>query len=144
MYHLVALFAGEWFKELKKQPLHVVSLIISTAAFGFDVSTPTPSSWFTITTYGFTMIYHMLAVLHNRTHKENESPRRVFIVGVLLIAGCWGGCAAVTATLRERRGGWEGVCHFVVLTLVSVEGGILLAIGFWDSVKRLWPGSGKS
>ncbi|KAJ2914411.1 hypothetical protein MD484_g6002, partial [Candolleomyces efflorescens] len=137
MYHLISLFAEEWFKELKNQPLHVVSLIISTAAFAFDVSTPTPSSWFTITTYGFTMIYHMLAVLHNRSRKTNELPRRVFIVGVILIAGCWGGCAAVTAALRERRGRWEDVCHYVVLVLVSVEGGILLAIGLWDLAKKV-------
>ncbi|KAJ2935015.1 hypothetical protein H1R20_g1988, partial [Candolleomyces eurysporus] len=139
-YHLVALFAEEWFSELTKQPLHVVSLIISTAAFGFDVSTPSPSSWFTITTYGFTMIYHMLAVLHNRTQKEDTSPRRVYIVGVLLIAGCWAGCAAVTATLSEPHGQWENACRYVVLTLASVEGAILLAIGFWDLAKRVESG----
>ncbi|RXW20331.1 hypothetical protein EST38_g5513 [Candolleomyces aberdarensis] len=137
-YHLVvALFGREYFTELRKQPLHVVSLVISTAAFGFDVSTPSPSSWFTITTYGFTIIYHMLAVLHNRTQREDTSPRRVYIVAVLLITGCWAGCAAVTATLREGRGRWENACGYVVLTLASVEAAILLAIGIWDLVERV-------
>ncbi|RXW12316.1 hypothetical protein EST38_g13537 [Candolleomyces aberdarensis] len=136
-YHLVALFAGEYITALKKQPLHVVSLLISTAAFGFDVSTPSPSSWFTITTYGFTMIYHMLAVLHNRTQREDTSPRRVYIVAVLLITGCWAGCVAVTTTLRERHGQWENACRYVVLSLASAETAILLAIGIWDLFKRV-------
>ncbi|RXW20198.1 hypothetical protein EST38_g5658 [Candolleomyces aberdarensis] len=77
-YHLVALFGTKWWDKLKNQPLHSISLVISTCAFAFDVSTPSPSSWFTITTYGFTITYHMLAVLHNKS-SHGERPRRLAI-----------------------------------------------------------------
>ncbi|KAJ2935014.1 hypothetical protein H1R20_g1987, partial [Candolleomyces eurysporus] len=140
-YHLVALFGSQWFTKLRGQPLHSISLVISTCAFGFDVSTPSPSSWFTITTFGFTVTYHMLAVLHNRSSK-GDRPRRLAIFGVALIAGCWVGCAIVTATLghfREAHWHRDRVVMYLVISLASAEAAVLVAIGGFDyRAKASW------
>ncbi|KAJ2921821.1 hypothetical protein H1R20_g15274, partial [Candolleomyces eurysporus] len=134
-YHLVALFGSRWWKKLKKQPLHSISLVVSTCAFAFDVATPSPSSWFTITTYGFTITYHMLAVLHNKS-SHGEKPRRLAIFGVGLIAGCWGGCVAVTVTLRHLRGHWrwDGALMIVIIVLAGLEALILVGVGVYDCI----------
>ncbi|RXW19471.1 hypothetical protein EST38_g6397 [Candolleomyces aberdarensis] len=140
-YHLVALFGSQWFTKLRGQPLHSISLVISTCAFGFDVSTPSPSSWFTITTFGFTVTYHMLAVLHNRSSK-GDRPRRLAIFGVALIAGCWVGCAIVTATLghfREAHWHRDRAVMYLVISLASVEAAVLVSIGGYDyRAKARW------
>ncbi|KAJ2914410.1 hypothetical protein MD484_g6001, partial [Candolleomyces efflorescens] len=140
-YHLLALFGSKWFTKLRGQPLHSISLVISTCAFAFDVSTPSPSSWFTITTFGFTVTYHMLAVLHNRSSK-GDKPRRLAIFGVILIAGCWVGCAIVTATLshfRETHWRWDRAVMYIIIALASTEAAVLVGIAGHDySAKLRW------
>jgi hypothetical protein len=134
-YHLVALFGSQWLVKFKNQPLHGISLVISTCAFAFDVSTPSPSSWFTITTFGFTVTYHMLAVLHNRS-SHGDRPRRLAIFGVVVIAGCWAGCAAVTWTLRHLRGHWrwDWALMYTIIALAGVEALVLLGVGVYDFI----------
>ncbi|RXW12858.1 hypothetical protein EST38_g12996 [Candolleomyces aberdarensis] len=120
-YHLVALFGSQWFTKLRGQPLH--------------------TSWGTITTFGFTVTYHMLAVLHNRSSK-GDRPRRLGIFGVALIAGCWVGCAIVTATLghfREAHWHRDRAVMYLVISLASAEAAVLVAIGGYDyRVKARW------
>ncbi|KAJ3548994.1 hypothetical protein NMY22_g1047 [Coprinellus aureogranulatus] len=161
-YHLVSLFGSKWFTELKGQPLHSVSLFISTIAFSFDVLSPSPASWFTITTYGFTAVYHMLAVLQyyirNKSHATDtpssqdrgpqanmSGPGRLATFAVFVISGLWGGCVALTLTLRYTR--FEGkvdmqgeVVKYVIAALAGLEALVCFAIGVFNlGVRRgLW------
>ncbi|KAJ2911674.1 hypothetical protein MD484_g8736, partial [Candolleomyces efflorescens] len=140
-YHLVALFGSTWWTKLRKQPLHGISLLVSTCAFAVDVATPSPSSWFTITTYGFTVTYHMLAVLHNRS-PHGDRPRRLAIFGVVMIAGCWAGCAAVTVALKRLRGHywkWDSGLMYAIIGLAGMEALVLLSVGVHDLLAmRRW------
>jgi hypothetical protein len=141
-YHLISLFGLEWFKELKGQPLHAISLVLSTVAFCFDVVSPSQSSWFTITTYGTTVTFHMMAVLHAKS-EHADRPRKVYAFVVLVIACMWAGCVAVTSVLRYQR--YEGrsdlqeqVSRYVIASLAGVEALVLLVIGviYWVKVAR--------
>lgn len=134
-YHLIALFGSQWFTDLRGQPLHSISIFISLAAFVAELTCPAPSSWFTISAFGITITYHLLAVLHNRP-TNGDRPRRLAFFGVVFVSFCWGSCVAVTWVIRRsyrlRDGRWEEVLRFVVAILAGVEAGIVAAIAACD------------
>ncbi|KAF6756938.1 hypothetical protein DFP72DRAFT_264504 [Ephemerocybe angulata] len=111
-WHLISLFGSEWFIKLQRQPLQACSLVISTIAFLIDVVSPTPASWFTFCTYGTTLTYHILAVLHKRSTR-GDRPRRLALFGAVLIALGWIGSIVVTILVgmkyRQHEDGWEWV-----------------------------------
>ncbi|KAJ3527889.1 hypothetical protein NMY22_g9611 [Coprinellus aureogranulatus] len=158
-YHLVSLFGSKWFTELKGQPLNSISLVISTIAFAFDVLSPSYASWFTITIYGFTAVYHMLAVLQYYIKKNNPrppsqvgepqgntgGPGKLATIAVFVISGLWGGCVALTLALRYTRP--EGkvdiqgeVVKDVVAALATLEALVCFAIGVFNLgvIRGLW------
>jgi hypothetical protein len=141
-YHLISLFGTTWFSKLKRQPLHAISLAVSTVAFCVDVVSPSQSSWFTITTYGTTVTYHMMAVLQNKS-ANGDRPRRLYAFTSIVIACMWAGCILVTCLLQYER--WEGgsnlkeeVTMYVISTLAGVEVLVLSAIGirYWLAVAK--------
>ncbi|KAF6746885.1 hypothetical protein DFP72DRAFT_615962 [Ephemerocybe angulata] len=141
-YHLVALFGSRWFTELRGQPLHSISIAVSTSAFLVDVISPSPSSWFTISTYGITITYHMLAVLHNRSSKGNR-PRRLALFAVVVMVGCWVGCVILTTFLgsqyRSHEKQWESILRWVTIGLAAFESVVLFTTGVFDArAMRKW------
>jgi MFS family permease len=132
-YHLISLFGSKWLSKVLKHPLHAISLVLSTVAFCFDVVSPSQSSWFTISTYGSTVTFHMMAVLHAKSPR-GDRPRRFYAFIALVIACMWAGCIAVTLVLRFQR--YEGrsdlqeqVSRYVIASLAGVEALVLLIIG---------------
>jgi hypothetical protein len=131
--HLISLFGRKWLSKVMKQPLHTISLVLATVAFCFDVVSPSQKSWFTITTFGTTVTFHMMAVLHAKSPR-GDRPRRLYAFVALVIACMWAGCVAVTLVLRFRR--YEGRSHlqeqvsrYVIASLAGVEVLVLLIIG---------------
>ncbi|KAJ2934115.1 hypothetical protein H1R20_g2994, partial [Candolleomyces eurysporus] len=132
-YHLIALFGTEWFTRLRTQPWHTVSLILCFVAFSFDVSTPSRSSWFTITTFGVTIVYHMIAVLYNTS--PHQHPSIAEICSVFVISMFWVGCAVTTRILsRWFEGEWGLANMYVVCILSAIEATVLFVIGVINSV----------
>lgn len=134
-YHLVSLFGTQWFTKLKGQPLHTISLVLCSTAFAFDLSTPSRSSWFTITTFGVTIIYHMIAVLYNASSHQDH-PSILGICSVFVISGFWAACTVTTRILsRWFSGHWGQANMYVVCVLCGVEAAVLFGIGIYDSIQ---------
>jgi hypothetical protein len=138
-YHLIALFGLQWFTRLRAQPLHSVSLVLCCVAFSFDISTPSRSSWFTITTFGVTVVYHMVAVLYN-TSPLHLHPSIAEICSVFVISMLWVGCSVTTRILsRWFEGEWGRANMYVVCVLSAAEATVLFAIGVINSfILRSW------
>jgi hypothetical protein len=146
-YHLIELFGPKWVSRLYAQPFHLVSLALCGAAFGVDISAPSRSSWFTITTVGVTVVYHMVAVLYNTSsdpkHSSNAGRSIVFLISLL-----WIGCSITTNLLSHWfRGEWGFIKMSVVCTLSAIEATVLFVIGvinlpggaafFWNLFRNL-------
>lgn len=128
-YHLISLFGSKWFKQLRGQPLHAISLVVSTVAFCLDVPAPSPISWFTITIYGVTVAYHMVAILQYRPTPRKQ-PRRLATFVVMAIAAMWVGCAALKSAFTFYPGSvMHRALQFAVVSLAGLEALVLLAIG---------------
>ncbi|TEB31715.1 hypothetical protein FA13DRAFT_1732597 [Coprinellus micaceus] len=141
-FHLISLFGRKWLSKVLKQPLHAVSLVLSTVAFCFEVGSPSPSSWFTIATFGTTVTFHMMAVLHAKSPR-GDRPRRLYAFVALVIACMWVGCVAATLAFSFPRRGWSGhlqekVSRYVIASLAGVEALVLLIVGvvYWVQVAR--------
>ncbi|RXW19359.1 hypothetical protein EST38_g6492 [Candolleomyces aberdarensis] len=133
-YHLIALFGTQWLMRLWAQPLHILSLLLCSLAFSFDVSTPSRSSWFTITTFGVTIVYHTVAVLYN-TSPYHQHPSIAEICCVFVISMFWASCSVTTRILgRWFEGEWGLANMYVVCILSALEAAVLFAIGVINSV----------
>jgi hypothetical protein len=143
-YHLIALFGTKWFTKLRGQPFHAVSLFVSSTAFAFDISTPSRSSWFTITTFGVTIIYHMIAVLYNAAPSRSvKGPKALAIFSIFVISGFWVGCVVTTRLLSqwvdptngEHRSQWVEANMYVVCVFGGVEAVVLFGMGVIDTIE---------
>ncbi|KAJ2919870.1 hypothetical protein MD484_g565, partial [Candolleomyces efflorescens] len=143
-YHLIALFGTQWFMKLRGQPFHAVSLFLSSTAFAFDLSTPSRSSWFTITTFGVTVIYHMIAVLYNAAPSRSvKGPKTLAIFSIFVISGFWVGCVVTTRLLSqwgdsandEDKSRWVEANMYVVCIFAGLEAGVLFGMGVTDVIE---------
>ncbi|TEB15520.1 hypothetical protein FA13DRAFT_1747528 [Coprinellus micaceus] len=111
-YQPIAQFGRKWVSALRRKPrLHLFSLLASTSAFLVSVARArVPSSWYTITVYGFTLMYHIVVVMYEKSPRANiRRPRRVAAFCVTMLAAIWIGCFVVTLTMTQRSNHYTGM-----------------------------------
>jgi hypothetical protein len=129
-YHAAVFIGhGAFVKGLKTHSFYCTSLLISSAAFGFHASVPSPYSWFTFMAYLAALTHHILAASPLRRARKYDLAR---IAVLFIIAGAWASCAITTVATRSFEGHWAGSCKYVVLTSSAAEAGVLAAAGAWD------------
>lgn len=136
---LVVRFGQEWVEALLRNKFHLGSVVISTAAFVVDVSRPVPQSWYTISAYAFTILYHVVAVLYGKSPKANfKRPRRTAAFCATILALAWAGCIAVTIAWRVQYSRADRGWRYALAGLAAVETLFLGAIAcknWYDIIK---------
>ncbi|TEB31645.1 hypothetical protein FA13DRAFT_337210 [Coprinellus micaceus] len=142
-FQFIARYGMKWIDALLGKPLHFFSVMASTAAFIVDITRPDPSSWYTISAYGFTMLYHVVAVLYGDRERRTipgqfKRPRRIAAFCVTLLAVAWVGCVAVTMAWRLHHSKADRSLRYVLVALAGVEALLLgaIAVKDWSEIAR--------
>ncbi|TEB15516.1 hypothetical protein FA13DRAFT_1721154 [Coprinellus micaceus] len=134
-YRPVIRFGRKWMWALRSArddmaAFHVYSLLASTVAFVVCLARPrVPSFWYAVTAYGFTILYHLVAVLHEAPSEGvEERPNRLVASTVTSLAIVWVGCVVATVSIKMRSplGPTEDeVLKYLIAALAGLEGLIL-------------------
>lgn len=144
-YQPIARFGQQWIKALRRRPrLHLFSLLTSTSAFLVSLARArVPSSWYTLTVYGFTLLYHIIAVMYDKSPRSNiRRPRRIAAFCVSFIAAIWAGCVVATLTMTAQSNHYTGQADtwlkYSIAVLSGVEALLLgaIAIRNWLTISR--------
>jgi hypothetical protein len=131
IYHFVAFIGlGALVEGVKMHPFQCASILVSSAAFVFDASVPSPYSWFTLIACATTVAHHITAAFPGLRSRKGVHLGRLVIS--LIIATGWASCAILTAVVRRFKGKWGQGCKYVILTLTALEAVVLVAAGVWD------------
>ncbi|TEB31615.1 hypothetical protein FA13DRAFT_1791394 [Coprinellus micaceus] len=132
-YQPAVRYGGEWRKAVRDKPLHICSMVVSTAAFAITLARPVQSAWYAGSGYGATCIYHIMAVLFGESAEgEKGTPRRLAAFGATLLALGWAGCIVVTFAWKFNLGRVDQVLSYVVAAVSGVEAMLLGAIAARD------------
>ncbi|TEB31686.1 hypothetical protein FA13DRAFT_1791444 [Coprinellus micaceus] len=138
-FQFVARYGMKWIDALLGKPLHFFSVLASTAAFIVDITRPVPQSWYTISAYGFTILYHIVAVLYGTSPTANvKRPRRTAAFCATILSLAWAGCIAVTIAWRVQYSRADRPLRYVLAGLAAVETLFLGAIAsknWYDIIK---------
>jgi hypothetical protein len=131
IYHLVGFIGlGALVEGVKVHPFHCASVLVSSAAFVFDASVPSPYSWFTLMACGTTIAYHTTSAFPGLRNWRGIHLGRLAIS--LIISAGWASCAILTAVVRRFNGGWGQRCKYLIIALSALEAVVLVAAGAWD------------
>ncbi|KAJ2913594.1 hypothetical protein MD484_g6821, partial [Candolleomyces efflorescens] len=131
IYHLVAFIGlGALVEGAKMHPFQCASVLLSSAAFVFDASVPSPYTWFTLMACGTTVAYHITEAFPGLKRRKSIHLGKLAVS--LIIATGWASCAILTATVRKFQGKWGLGCRYVILAFTALETVVLTAAGFWD------------
>lgn len=135
VYHFYTVFKWEWVGQMERH--HAISAVLCTLAFGFDLGTPSRTTWFTFAAFGTTLTAHMSFTLYKwvAANLHGNRPLYVAMVGAFFYSIVWAGCAASTIILGERSAGWARTNTYIVCALCGAEAVLLFGKGVWDAIK---------
>jgi hypothetical protein len=131
-YHLHVFFEWRWLGHV--QWYHFTSLTLCTSALGFDLATPSKTTWFTFTATGTTLATHMVFILYAKSTAGNR-PQFLAMLAAFFISIVWAGCAISTVVMSVgSTRGWARSSMYIVCSLSGAEAVLLVGIGIKNAI----------
>jgi len=118
IYHAQKLW--NWKRELRKEPLGMMSFIVSAMSFGSSVADEGWDSWIIVPAFTFSLLFHLMTLI------LRPVPSWETIVSASLLFAMWGGSIPVILKVPSFAVDWAVIFRCVT---AGIEAIIMAAIG---------------